>query len=342
MCNLIFIGDIAIPDVDGIDFQGMPKHLKEQQWIGNLEGSLVDEAIEDGVYNNTTGFKKYLKQVPLYVACLANNHITDTGSISETKKRLDEIGILHLGAGEYLKEAEQPLVTDEVVFLNLGWPVIQCIPATKRSRGVNAFSTKRALEQFRKAKARNPARKIIPIFHWNYELELYPMPRQRELAKQLINEGAELIIGHHSHLVQGIETYKGKYIVHGLGNWAFKQNVFFNKKLAFPPNSQLQMAFEYSIETGKGKCHFFNYNVVNNQVTFTHTEEVNGSTVSGLTAYQNFDEKSYDFFFKEKRLKRKLLPIYHYSDSEIVTKFKDLFLKIRDMGIDLFIKQTLK
>jgi len=335
---LIFVGDIALPDNEGIHFLGIPTVLKQQTWIGNFEGALVDEKFDKGVYNYEKGFSKYLGQVPLHIACLANNHITDTGSIAQTKKKLTERGIQYLGAGNNSREAAEPLVTDSVVFLNFGWSVIQCIPAGGQTPGVNELTNQRVLSQFREAKTKYPDKKIIPVFHWNYELELYPMPRQRELARQLIDEGAEIIIGHHSHLVQGVEIYRGKYIVHGLGNWAFKQRAYYNEKLAFPTMSLLQMAFEYSITTGKGCCHYFDYNINENKISFLRTEEVDGETNSKLTPFHTYDKNKYNFFFKKKRLKRKILPVYYSDDSNFIVDLKNSFMKLRDIGIGIVSK----
>ena len=335
---MIFVGDIAIPDKEGIRFENIPEALKTQTWVANLEGALVTEKVNKGVYNYEDGFTEYLRQVPLQIACLANNHITDTGTIAGTKKILDSKGIEYLGAGDNLSVATEPLVTPAIVFLNFGWTVIQCVAATKNHQGVNELTRKRVLAQFRAVKKKYPTKKIIPIFHWNYELELYPMPRQRELAKELIDEGAEIIIGHHSHLVQGIETYKGKYIVHGLGNWAFKQKVYYKGKLSFPPTSLLQVAFEYDLNTQKGKCHYFEYDITANQVSFLRTEEVMEQTNKGLTPFQSFDQKEYEFFFRKNRLKKKLLPVYYAGDSSLMVRMKNTFLKIRDIGIALLIK----
>ena len=65
---------------------------------------------------------------------------------------------------------------------------------------------------------------IIVNFHWGIELEYVPNETQKKLAHLAIDEGADLVIGHHPHVLQGIEKYKGKYIAYSLGNFCFGGN----------------------------------------------------------------------------------------------------------------------
>jgi len=62
---------------------------------------------------------------------------------------------------------------------------------------------------------------IIVSFHWGKEFKNYPLPSQKELAHFVIDNGADLILGHHPHVIQGIEVYKSKSIVYSLGNFCF-------------------------------------------------------------------------------------------------------------------------
>lgn len=335
---MIFIGDIAIADKKGVDFGGIPEDLLKDVWVGNLEGALVDTSPPKAVYNNIQGFDSFLTQIPLSIACLANNHITDTGSIKSTKKLLDQRNIKSVGAGDNLEEAAEPLVYGDTVLLNFGWPVIQCVPASTDRPGTNPLVISRVLDAFGKAKRDYPNKKIVVVMHWNYELEFYPMPAQRELGRRLIDEGAELIIGHHSHLAQGVELYKDKYLVHGVGNWAFKQKAFMNGKLVFPKTSLSELAFEYSFETGVGALHYFEYDIEKNKVSYLQKELVQGSTNSHNTPYANLNRKDYAKFFLKNRKKRLILPVFYWEDSVLMTKLKVAFLKLRDMGITFVVK----
>lgn len=64
---------------------------------------------------------------------------------------------------------------------------------------------------------------IVAVFHWGNELEEVPDSNQTTLAHLAIDEGADLVIGHHPHILQGVEQYKGKNIAYSLGNFCFAE-----------------------------------------------------------------------------------------------------------------------
>ena len=66
----------------------------------------------------------------------------------------------------------------------------------------------------------------IVVFHWGNEKEISPDSNQTTLGRMAIDEGADLVVGHHPHVLQGIEKYKGKYIVYSLGNFCFGGNAY--------------------------------------------------------------------------------------------------------------------
>ncbi|MFR5582577.1 MAG: CapA family protein [[Clostridium] scindens] len=68
------------------------------------------------------------------------------------------------------------------------------------------------------------AQLIIVNFHWGIEREYLPNDTQKKLAHLAIDEGADLVIGHHPHVLQGVEKYKDKYIAYSLGNFCFGGN----------------------------------------------------------------------------------------------------------------------
>lgn len=71
---------------------------------------------------------------------------------------------------------------------------------------------------------KNNAEIIIVSFHWGTERKYYPNSKQKSLGHYAINCGASLVLGHHPHVLQGIEQYKGRYIVYSLGNFCFGGN----------------------------------------------------------------------------------------------------------------------
>lgn len=92
--------------------------------------------------------------------------------------------------------------------------------------GTNALSyegIKKFYINLDKLKQQNPDL-IIASFHWGKEASTTPDGNQIQLAHQAIDNGVDLVIGHHPHVIQGIEKYKGKYIVYSLGNFCFGGN----------------------------------------------------------------------------------------------------------------------
>ena len=204
---MIFSGDIACPNLDQLPIINMPNVLRHKVWVSNLEGAIeldqnkyIQEMV---VFNNYEAIKEIKKNFNLQGVGLANNHITDTSSIIETKKNLDDLEIKYFGAGETIAKAKKTCVivdenNIEVVILNFGWRSISCIEAEQNKQGVNSYNKKNILNQFNIARGVYPNAKIVAYFHWNYELELYPQPFDRELSYELIDRGIDAVIGCHA------------------------------------------------------------------------------------------------------------------------------------------------
>lgn len=91
---------------------------------------------------------------------------------------------------------------------------------------------------------------VIINFHWGIERDYYPIDFQKKLAKFSIDNGADLIVGHHPHVVQSIETYKGKYIAYSLGNFCFGGNTNPSDKDTFIMQTNFKFKNDTLIETG--------------------------------------------------------------------------------------------
>jgi len=108
---MIFSGDIACPNLDQLPIINMPNDLRHKVWVSNLEGAIeldqnkyIQEMV---VFNNYEAIKEIKKNFNLQGLGLANNHITDTSSIIETKKNLDDLEIKYFGAGETIAKAKK-------------------------------------------------------------------------------------------------------------------------------------------------------------------------------------------------------------------------------------------
>jgi len=165
---------------------------------------------------------------------LANNHILDWGypGLSETLETLKKVGLKSSGAGKNIQEAESPAMVEvagkgrvlvfsfgsETSGIPLSWA------ATENRPGVNLlrdFSTKTVLsvkEQIGRIKQRGDI--AVASIHWGGNWGYEVSEGQREFAHTLIDEaGADVIHGHSSHHVKGIEVYNGKLILYGCGDF---------------------------------------------------------------------------------------------------------------------------
>lgn len=340
---MIFFGDMAVGNKVEVDF---PFGMSNKAKIINLEGALVRDVDRHipfrRVVNNFDYVSDYIKKHDNVYFSLCNNHILDNGDFNETIENLDSLGANYFGAGINIESASKPLIIDDVVLLNFGWGVIECHPASKDNPGVNFLDDSYVMREFKKYQSLYPDKKIIIFFHWDYELEKYPMPNQRKLAFDLIDNGCECIVGAHSHRVQGVEIYKEKAIVYSLGNWIFQQGFFISGRLSFPDFCNLQLAFEYN-KDGNHLLHYFEYNKVKHKVRHIISTNVGSSNINNiLTPFSGMSFEEYDVWFFNHRYHKKLIPVYYSSDSKFIIKSKDIFNSLRTTMIKLLVKFRMK
>ncbi|MBN2201571.1 CapA family protein, partial [bacterium] len=171
------------------------------------------------------GFAGGLRNAGFDVLNLANNHILDYGvqPFRQTLRILDSLGIAACGAGMNRRAAEAGAIVVrggwKAAFLGFSLTYPDAFWATA-SRPGTAFAVKEriaaAIDSLRPA-----ADLVIVSFHWGKELHRTPQPYQREFAHAAIDAGADFVIGHHPHVLQGFELYRGKPIAYSLGNFAF-------------------------------------------------------------------------------------------------------------------------
>jgi len=346
---MIFVGDISLPYTNAIQIQDLPDFLKGKSWFGNLEGAIVQNAMEHRekkiVYNDPDAIRGFARQFNVKGFALANNHVLDAGRLEDTLTFLEEEQLAFCGLGANKQAASTPLVVEEegcrVVLLNFGWEVIQCEVATAVTGGVNPLRKGHVLEVFDAVKDQYPDSKIVLFFHWNYELEAYPQPFERELARLLIDKGAGGIIGCHPHRAGGVELYKDAPIVYSLGNWMFLQRYYYGGRIAFPECCNLEMAFEWNFATGDLLVHFFEYKKKESVLQYLSTEDIRGESplISQLTPFAGFPDEEYVIWYRKNRYhKRKGLPIYYWNDHPLTVAGKNNLNKFRDKLIATVVK----
>jgi poly-gamma-glutamate synthesis protein (capsule biosynthesis protein) len=167
---------------------------------------------------------------------LANNHSVDQGRIglADTKKNIQETGMIPVGAGDNMQEAAQPVLlasTPRNVYLltSLQMPLenFSYLPDKTSVSHEDLDSLKTRVRQLKET---DPCCYIIVSLHWGGEHTLRPVPLQRQQAHQLIDAGVDALICHHTHTLQTIEQYQGKPIYYSIGNFIFDQKKPINSK----------------------------------------------------------------------------------------------------------------
>lgn len=172
-----------------------------------------------------------LKEMGVDAVSLANNHALDFGTdaLLDTCEVLDNAGILHTGAGASLNEAKRAV---EVQLQNKRIAVIgatRVIPVAnwatygETAGMLAAYDPTILLKEVETLSETNDY--VIVFIHWGIERAERPEAYQRTLGKQLIDAGADLVIGAHPHVLQGVEYYKEKPIVYSLGNFVFGSSI---------------------------------------------------------------------------------------------------------------------
>ena len=181
--------------------------------IANFEGTFTDsDEREDKTFafKAPASYASILTGGSVEAVNTANNHSHDYGdqSFDDTLAALDDAGIVHFGYDE--------TAVMDVKGIKVGLVgIYELYDHLEREQQLK--------DNIAKVKA-DGAQLIVVIFHWGNETETVPDSNQTTLGRIAIDEGADLVCGHHPHVLQGIETYKGRNIVYSLGNFCFGGN----------------------------------------------------------------------------------------------------------------------
>ncbi|MCK4592813.1 CapA family protein, partial [Candidatus Parcubacteria bacterium] len=198
--------------------------------FGNLETTIMSGRIiksEEMIFRANPKSVEGLKLAGFNILNLANNHIMNFGKsgLESTIKNLDENNILHIGAGISEKEIYKPAIKNvkgtKFAFLGFTYNSDQRKISNGKIYGVANMEIEKMKEGVRKAKLENDI--VIVSMHAGTEYKISSSCFQENFARNAIDAGADLVIGHHPHAVQNIEKYKEGYILYSLGNFVFDQ-----------------------------------------------------------------------------------------------------------------------
>jgi poly-gamma-glutamate synthesis protein (capsule biosynthesis protein) len=189
-----------------------------------IEDNAINRIIKTGPHLKTNEkIFKYINLLNIHAVTLANNHILDYGSsgLKRTIESCNKNNIRYLGAGMNIDDASKPLIIEKenikIAFLNFcetEWSIV-----TNTCGGANPLDLIDNLSQIKKAKTQ--ADFVIVIIHGGHEYYQLPSPRMIKQYRFYAENGADAIIGHHTHCISGFEIHQNVPIVYSLGNMLF-------------------------------------------------------------------------------------------------------------------------
>lgn len=235
--SLVFVGDIMLDDGPGKlvagggdPLESFAATLQDADFaIGNLECPVA--SIGEPIANKIFTFRAdpaVLRVLRGRFAGLsvANNHSGDYGkdAFVETLGRLEAAGLPYFGGGRNLAEAHKPLWLEKnglrIALLAYNEFKPRSFEAGADWPGIAWSEDMDVVADIRAARGAG-ADLVIPLMHWGWEHERQPSERQRQLARLMIDAGADAVIGSHPHVTQGADHYRGRPIVYSLGNFVF-------------------------------------------------------------------------------------------------------------------------
>lgn len=225
------VGQMLLKDSIGFPFQHSREVLLEYDIVfGNLESPISDQKGETRhptdpyVFCAPPQAAKALKEAGFTALSTANNHALDYGEhgLRETIEYLREAEIAHTGISADSSDTFEPIILERggITFGFLAYT--QFVNGRKNTRGlVSLFEPRRIRREI--GLLRKKVDVLIVSFHGGAEYKDAPGSTTVAQMRSLVDRGADVVLGHHPHVPQGIEVYKGKWIFYSLGNFVFYQ-----------------------------------------------------------------------------------------------------------------------
>jgi poly-gamma-glutamate capsule biosynthesis protein CapA/YwtB (metallophosphatase superfamily) len=233
--SIVFVGDMVLDDLPGKaiaqgqdPFAAFTNILNSADLrIANLE--CVIATTGKAAEKNFT-FRAHPRVIPLLkkhfdAISIANNHSGDYGpdAFTEMLTLLKEQQMPYFGGGSNLSEAHRPHIIEKnglrIALLGYDEFMPRSFEANINKAGVAWSEDEQVVADIKYARQHYRADIVIPFMHWGWENEMTANRRQRELARIMIDAGADAVIGGHPHVIQNTESYKGKPIIYSIGNF---------------------------------------------------------------------------------------------------------------------------
>lgn len=271
--------------------------------IGDLNIANFEAVLTDADYSQLSGTKPYilggkvqesiaaLNRQHIHAVTLGNNHAMDYGvqGLDSTINAFKNGNIPAIGAGITGRDASEPLRINvgnyEIIIFGCYWYRQQAYQsfdfyAIGNKPGVACLSGE-VLDRIRAEKKESPNAFVITLVHWGSDFERV-VPTQRNYAKQLLDSGTDLIIGHGAHMMQEVEYLNNKWVVYSIGNGVFNSNGEYDIRNVPPYSFLLQMHIEKS-----GVKHLRLYPLYSNNLnTLWQTHVTNNEQFKEVIEYQ--------------------------------------------------------
>ncbi|RZL12027.1 MAG: CapA family protein [Rubrivivax sp.] len=235
--SIVFVGDVMLAERPGQlirrggnPFGPMAALLDQADVrVANLECVVAQSGQPDDKPYTFRAHPRVLGLLKRHVdvVSLANNHSGDFGrdAFAEMLSRLKAAGLPFFGGGANLTQAHRALIVERkglrIALLGYDEFFPRHFEAGHNHPGVAWSEDEQVVADIHRARSIDRADIVIPFMHWGEEHQPRANDRQRELARRMIDAGADAVVGTHPHVVQDVEYYRGRPIVYSLGNFVF-------------------------------------------------------------------------------------------------------------------------
>ena len=284
MSEIVLIGDIALggiiskePGENGERYSRIIPLLQKKDTLvfANLEIPVGNDGIRNEYkkhihYSLHGPTRDMLRLLNISCVSLANNHIYDCKmeGLKATVELLDDLSISHTGAG-WKSEHVAPVIIEKNG-LKVGFIAYvsrSTNPGTSQFPEllINYFEPVKVIDDIKSIRTRVDI--LICSIHWGIDYSYYPASEQLKTARELVDYGADIIMGHHSHTLQPFEKYKNGYIFYSLGSFTFGDYIREGKK-------ELQSLFRKT-----KRSVIINYSFSGNNIKVVSTKELTGNYI---------------------------------------------------------------